>query len=257
MVSSSGATCGCAALTTSTPATTRSTRSLALGGNDGVFGLDSPYGRRVRSSSARATRQERKRPGRIQPGSSLARRRFPGAGDPQILFYRKPGLCQTGESSLSRLKPCFYTAITRRARHGDEGRQQCAHETETIESALGRRGAPAGERRAARGSRGLALPGPLGSYFFGPKLVRADVLIKDGGALHLYRVDRGFIRSKANGSLVLRERDGSLVTIAVAPTASITVHGQPAPYSALRKGMAATVIRDGDAPATEVRAGQG
>ena len=82
---------------------------------------------------------------------------------------------------------------------------------------------------------GLALPGPLGSSFFGPKLVR----------------------SKANGSLVLRERDGSLVTIAVAPTASITVRGQPAPYSALRKGMPATVIRDGDAPATEVRAGQG
>jgi hypothetical protein len=108
---------------------------------------------------------------------------------------------------------------------------------------------------------GLALPGALpnslGDYFFGPKLVRADVLVKDGGALHLYRVDRGFIRSKANGSLVLRERDGSLVTIAVAPNAAITVNGQPAPYSALRRGMAATVIRDGDAPATEVRAGKG
>ena len=102
-----------------------------------------------------------------------------------------------------------------------------------------------------------ALPGPLGSYLLGPKLVRADVLVKDGGALHLYRVDRGFIRSKANGSLVLRERDGSLVTIAVAPNAVITVRGQPAAYSALRKGMVATVIRDGDAPATEVRAGPG
>ncbi len=83
---------------------------------------------------------------------------------------------------------------------------------------------------------GFALPGPLGSYFFGPKLVRADVLVKDGGALHLYRVDRGFIRSKANGSLVLRERDGSLVTIAVAPSAAITVRGQPAAYSALAEG---------------------
>ena len=104
---------------------------------------------------------------------------------------------------------------------------------------------------------GLALPGSLGTYFFGPKLVRADVLVKDGGALHLYRVDRGFIRSKANGSLVLRERDGSLVTIAVAPTAAITVSGQPAAYAALRRGMNATVIRDGDAPANEVRAGKG
>ena len=104
---------------------------------------------------------------------------------------------------------------------------------------------------------GLALPGSLGTYFFGPKLVRADVLVKDGGALHLYRVDRGVIRSKANGALVLRERDGSLVTISVAPNAAITVGGQPAAYTALRKGMAATVIRDGDAPATEVRAGRG
>ena len=31
---------------------------------------------------------------------------------------------------------------------------------------------------------GLALPGSLGNYFFGPKLVRAEVLVKDGGVLH-------------------------------------------------------------------------
>jgi hypothetical protein len=104
---------------------------------------------------------------------------------------------------------------------------------------------------------GLALPGPLGSYFFGPKLVRGEVLVKDGGVLHLYRVDRGVIRSKANGTLALRERDGSLVEIAVAPDATITIGGRPAVYANLRRGMAATVIRDGDAPANEVRAGNG
>ena len=104
---------------------------------------------------------------------------------------------------------------------------------------------------------GLALPGSLGSYFFGPKLVRAEVLVKDSGALHLYRVDRGVIRSKANGTLALRERDGSLVEIAVAPDATITIGGRPAAYANLRKGMGATVIRDGDAPANEVRAGNG
>jgi hypothetical protein len=102
----------------------------------------------------------------------------------------------------------------------------------------------------------LGLPGSLGTYFFGPKLVRADVLIKDGGAVHLYRVDRGVIRSKAGGALVLRERDGTVVTIPVASFATITIGGQPAAYAALRKGMSATVIRDGDAPATEVRAGK-
>jgi hypothetical protein len=104
---------------------------------------------------------------------------------------------------------------------------------------------------------GLALPGPLGSYFFGSKLVRAEVLVKDDGVVHLYRVDRGVIRSKANGTLALRERDGSLVEIAVAPNAAITIAGRPAVYANLRRGMVATVIRDGDAPANEVRAGKG
>ena len=101
---------------------------------------------------------------------------------------------------------------------------------------------------------GLALPGSLGNYFFGPKLVRAEVLVKDAGVLHDYRIDRGVIRSKAGGTLSLFERDGSLVPIPVAPAATITIGGRPAVYSELRRGMVATVIRDGDAPATEIRA---
>jgi hypothetical protein len=54
--------------------------------------------------------------------------------------------------------------------------------------------------------------------------------------------------------LSLLERDGSIVTIPVAPTAAITLGGIPTSFSALRRGMIATVIRDGDAPASEVRA---
>lgn len=104
---------------------------------------------------------------------------------------------------------------------------------------------------------GFALPGSLASYFFGPKLVRADVLVKDGGALRVYRVDRGTIRNKTGGTLELRERDGTLVPIAISPTAAISIDGRPAAYAALRRGMVATVIREGDAPAIEVRAGKG
>ncbi len=102
---------------------------------------------------------------------------------------------------------------------------------------------------------GLALPDSLGTYFFGPKLVRAEVLVKDGGILHDYRIDRGVIRAKSGGALIsVLERDGSLVPISVAPGASITIGGRPASFSALRRGMVVTVIRDGDAPASEVRA---
>ena len=105
-------------------------------------------------------------------------------------------------------------------------------------------------------SPGLALPGNLGNYFFGPKLVRGEVLVRDGGALHVYRIDRGHIRSKTASELVLREGDGTLVTIAVSPTASITFRGRPVSFARLRRGMVATVIREGDAPAIEVRAGR-
>jgi len=101
---------------------------------------------------------------------------------------------------------------------------------------------------------GLAVPGSLGNYFFGPKLVRAEVLVQDGGVLHDYRIDRGIIRAKSDEALSVLERDGSVVTIPVAPTASITIGGRPAAFSALRRRMVVTVIRDGDAPATEVRA---
>jgi hypothetical protein len=105
-------------------------------------------------------------------------------------------------------------------------------------------------------SPGLALPGNLGNYFFGPRLVRAEVLVKDAGALRVYRVDRGAIRGKSAGELVLREGDGTFVTIAVSPTATITFRGRPVSFAALRRGMVATVIREGDAPAIEVRAGK-
>ena len=101
---------------------------------------------------------------------------------------------------------------------------------------------------------GVALPGSLGTYFFGPKLVRAEVLVKDGGVLHDYRVDRGVIRAKSPGTLSLLERDGSVVSIAVSPTAQVTLDGRAIAFSALRRSMVATVIRDGDSPAIEVRA---
>jgi hypothetical protein len=100
-----------------------------------------------------------------------------------------------------------------------------------------------------------ALPNSLAAYFFGPKMVRAEVLVQDGGVLHDYRIDRGVIRSRDGDSLTLLERDGSIVTIQVSPAAAVTFNGRPIPFAKLRKRMHVTVIRDGDAPAIEVRAG--
>jgi hypothetical protein len=99
-----------------------------------------------------------------------------------------------------------------------------------------------------------ALPRSLAGYLFGPRMVRAEVVVKDGTGLHDYRLDRGTIRDKAPGSLTLRERDGTVVTLAVAGDAAVTLNGRPASFGSLRRGMVAVVIRDGDAPAFDVRA---
>ena len=75
--------------TTSALATTLSTGACRFATTLGVFGLDSPQGRRVRCvvGSGHATRT--KAPSRTRPGSSPARRRFPGVGDPHFAYTAK------------------------------------------------------------------------------------------------------------------------------------------------------------------------
>jgi hypothetical protein len=102
---------------------------------------------------------------------------------------------------------------------------------------------------------GAAGPGSLGSFFFGPKLVRAEVVLAEGGGLTDYRIDRGRIRAVAPGSVSLLERDGTLVTVPVSPTAEVRLRGRTVPLSRLRRGLVATTIRSGDQPATVVQVG--
>jgi hypothetical protein len=96
----------------------------------------------------------------------------------------------------------------------------------------------------------------LGNFFFGPKLVRAEVVTNEAGAIHDYRGDRGRIRgiARATLSLTLLERDGTLVTVQVSPSASITLGGAGVPFTRLRRGFTATTVRDGAAAASIVQA---
>jgi len=95
------------------------------------------------------------------------------------------------------------------------------------------------------------------AYFFGPHMVRAEVIVKIGGATHDFRLDRGTVRAVTPTSITLRERTGDLVTIQVAPGADVRLRGRPVVLTQLRRGIAAFVVRDGDVPATWVRAGPG
>ncbi len=98
-----------------------------------------------------------------------------------------------------------------------------------------------------------ALPGSLANYFFGPKMVRAEVIVKDGG-IHDYRIDRGRIRAIGPNTLTLVEADGMVAVIPVSPTAQVTLGGANVPLSSLKRGLKALTVRDGDAPAQVVRA---
>jgi hypothetical protein len=101
---------------------------------------------------------------------------------------------------------------------------------------------------------GAAGPSSLGNFFFGPKLVRAEVITNEGGTIHDYRVDRGRIRTVTPGSLTLAERDGTLVTVPVSSTADVRLGGISVPLTRLRKGFVAVTVRDGSAAASIVQA---
>jgi hypothetical protein len=108
---------------------------------------------------------------------------------------------------------------------------------------------------------GFALDGSsIGGYLFGPKMVRAEVVLKDGNSVHDYRVDRGRVTAATTGSLTLEERDGTVVTIPVAAGARVTLGGASVPLTALvarRRKVTALTLRDGDVPAQTVQAQYG
>src|SRR5206468_10263330 len=99
---------------------------------------------------------------------------------------------------------------------------------------------------------GAAGPGSLGSYFFGPKLVRAEVITNEGGTIHDYRVDRGKVRAVTPTSLTLFERHGTPVTVPMLATADVRLAGVTVPLTRLRKRFTATTVRDGPAAASIV-----
>jgi hypothetical protein len=100
---------------------------------------------------------------------------------------------------------------------------------------------------------GLAVPRSLAQYFFGPKLVRADVVLRDGG-IREFRLDQGRLLRQAGSSLLLREADGTVVAVPIAPDAEVRVNGRSGTLAELRRGMIVVTIREGGAAASDVRA---
>lgn len=92
----------------------------------------------------------------------------------------------------------------------------------------------------------------VGRSLFGNTLVRAEVLNYVGKTVHDYRIDEGRIVGVKPASVTLLERDGTRQPIPVSPATLITLNGQPVDQSAVVKGLAAIMIREGDGPAEQV-----
>ena len=101
---------------------------------------------------------------------------------------------------------------------------------------------------------GLALPGSLAAWLLGPKMVKAEIVVKDGGTTYDYRIDQGKVRAVSSTSVTLYERTGDVVTIPVSPGARVTLGGKTVLLTALKKGMRAQTVRNGSAPADTVQA---
>src|SRR5207248_11566517 len=101
---------------------------------------------------------------------------------------------------------------------------------------------------------GYSLPRTLQTYYLGPKMIRAEIVLKSNGVLHDYRIDVGRIRSvsAATQTITLREKDGTTPPIQVSSIARIRVNGRVTGFGALRPGQYVITIRDGDAPPDQV-----
>lgn len=98
------------------------------------------------------------------------------------------------------------------------------------------------------------LPIPVTNLLLGSQLVRGEIAVASGDptAPHDYLLDHGRIRQLGASTVTLRERDGTVVTINVSPTARIKLNGKNASFLQLQKGMMALTIHDGDKPADQV-----
>jgi hypothetical protein len=103
----------------------------------------------------------------------------------------------------------------------------------------------------AQGS--FALPRAMIDRFFGPRMIRAEVILGGPRGVTDFRLDRGVITAVAPGSIDLRERDGTTVTIPLARRARVV--GAPSVTTAaqLRPAMRVLVVRKANTPARTIQ----
>jgi hypothetical protein len=97
---------------------------------------------------------------------------------------------------------------------------------------------------------GFALPRAVINQFFGPQMVRAEVLLRNGED---WRIDRGVVTSATSTSLTLREGDGTTVTLDIAPGARLQGAPRGIGVGQLKKRVRVVVYHQANLPAEVVQ----
>jgi hypothetical protein len=71
---------------------------------------------------------------------------------------------------------------------------------------------------------------------------------------HTLIYDRGRVQSVSPTAVVLKERDGSVVSVPVSAATNVRVNGQPATLAQVKRRYQATTIRVDGGSATQLRA---
>jgi len=105
---------------------------------------------------------------------------------------------------------------------------------------------------AVAAGAGAAGGDPIGQFPAGWS--HAEINVTQNGASHTLIYDRGRVQSVSPTAIVLKERDGSVVTVPVSSATVVRVNGQPATLAQVKRRFQATTLRVDGGAATQLRA---
>jgi hypothetical protein len=100
---------------------------------------------------------------------------------------------------------------------------------------------------------GMALSRAIINQFFGPRMIRAEVIVQSPGGPEDWRIDRGVITGVSGGVVTIREADGTTQTVSVDPNARVQGPARFASPSKLRPRLRVVLYHQANAPADLVQ----
>lgn len=100
---------------------------------------------------------------------------------------------------------------------------------------------------------GMALRQAVIGQLFGPRMIRAEVIVQNGTSTLDYLVDRGVVVSTSATTLVIREQDGRVQTIPVSSDTRVLGPPRFSNVTLLKPNFRVLVLRQANAPAELVQ----